>query len=96
VRQAFPCQPVSGPATPVRHKPHEEFRLGSLSSTQILGSASRGSEFQVVPLWLKNPLVCPMQSLVPITVISHIGYSSAVYGWDRGSVVFSTYVRISF
>jgi hypothetical protein len=26
---------------------------------------------------------------------SHMGYGAAVYGWDRGSVVFSTCVRMS-
>jgi hypothetical protein len=33
--------------------------------------------------------------IVPVAVVCHVGYGAAVYGWGRGSGVFSTYVRRS-
>lgn len=35
-------------------------------------------------------------SLSPVLVVSHMGYGGAVYGWGRGSWVFSTCVGSSF
>jgi hypothetical protein len=70
--------------------------LGGLSSTpHVLGSTPHGSEFQVVVK--KNPLVCPTAKhrtkARPGRGRSHMGFDAAVYGWGRGSRVFSTCVR---
>jgi hypothetical protein len=50
-------------------------------------------------LWTKKPLVVPRQSKGlkpgPSRGRSHMGYDAAVYGWGRGSVFFSTCVRMS-
>jgi hypothetical protein len=62
-----------------------------------MGSTLRGSEFQVV---VKNiPSSVPRQStglrLSPGRGRSHMGFDAALYGWGRGSGVFSTCVRRS-
>jgi hypothetical protein len=73
--------------------------LGGLSSTpQVLGLTPRGSEFQVVVK--KTPSSVPRQSkglrLSPGRSRSHMGFDAVVYGWGRGSGVFSTCVKKVF
>jgi hypothetical protein len=67
------------------------------STPQVLGSTPRGSEFQAVVK--KIPSFVPRQStglrLSPGHDRSHMGFDAAVYGWGRGSGVFSTCVRRS-
>jgi hypothetical protein len=68
-----------------------------ISTTQVLGSSPRGSEFQVVVR--KILTYVSRQSiglrLSTVTVVSHMGYGAAMYGWGRDSRVFSTCVRSS-
>jgi hypothetical protein len=63
-----------------------------------VGSTPRGSEFQAV--LKKIPSSVPRQStdlrLSPGRGRSHMGFDAAVYGWGRGSGVFSTCVRRFF
>ena len=72
--------------------------LGGLSSTQVLSSTPCGTEFQASVK--KIPSFVPRQStglrLSPGRGRSHMGYGVVVYGWGRGSGVFSTCVRMSF
>jgi hypothetical protein len=66
----------------------------SLCSThRVLDSTPRGSEFQTEVK--KNPFICPRpkhRSRAPAHSQSHRS-QFPVYGWGRGSEIFSVYVR---